>query len=142
MSACALIGILDDGLDGIFPRHRSPETPAAIIQSTFRPKQRVDITTLGDPAEAEIGMSSTVLIGNSNICVKNGLMITPWGYVDKYGTRGARSPAVWKAGWWRSGRAERRPLNWRKSTISPRTTSLPYSRKRLGTEGRAAALLK
>ena len=34
--------------------------------------------------EADIGMLSTVLIGNSNTFVKHGLMITPRGYANKY----------------------------------------------------------
>ncbi|MDR0379398.1 MAG: precorrin-3B C(17)-methyltransferase [Candidatus Accumulibacter sp.] len=68
----------------IFLRHRSPETPVAIVKSAFRPKQRVEITTLDRMAEADVGMLSTVLIGNSGTYVKDGLMITPRGYIDKY----------------------------------------------------------
>ena len=68
----------------ILLRYRSPETPVAIVKSAFRPKQRVDITTLGEMAELDIGMLSTVLAGNSNTYARDGLMITPRGYVDKY----------------------------------------------------------
>ena len=45
-------------------------------------------------SEADIGMLTTVLIGNSNTFVKHGLMITPRGYANKYdvevGNAGAR----------------------------------------------------
>jgi hypothetical protein len=34
--------------------------------------------------ECDIGMLSTVLIGNSNTFVKHGLMVTPRGYANKY----------------------------------------------------------
>lgn len=87
----------------IFLRHRSPGTPVAIVKSAFRPKQRVEITTLGEMAEAEIGMLSTVLIGNSNTYVRDGLMITPRGYVDKYEIRDKRRAA-------RAGEKAGRPL--------------------------------
>ncbi|MDR1276829.1 MAG: precorrin-3B C(17)-methyltransferase [Candidatus Accumulibacter sp.] len=76
----------------IFLRHRDPETPVAVVKSAFRPKQRIEITTLDAMPGAEIGMLSTVLIGNSSTYVKHGLMITPRGYTDKYELeRGRRS---------------------------------------------------
>ena len=34
--------------------------------------------------ETDIGMLTTVLIGNSNTFVKHGLMVTPRGYANKY----------------------------------------------------------
>ena len=42
-------------------RRRSPSSSRAIV-----PKQRIEFTTLDKMAEADIGMLSTVLIGNSN----------------------------------------------------------------------------
>jgi precorrin-3B C17-methyltransferase len=68
----------------LFLRHRDRETPVAIVKSAFRPKQRIEFTTLEKMAEADIGMLTTVLIGNSNTYVKHGLMITPRGYANKY----------------------------------------------------------
>ena len=68
----------------IFLRHRDPDTPVAIVKSAFRAKQRIEFTTLEKMNEADIGMLSTVLIGNSNTFVKHGLMITPRGYSNKY----------------------------------------------------------
>ena len=78
----------------IFLRHRDPNTPVAIVKSAFRPKQRIEFTTLEKMTESDIGMLTTVLIGNSNTFVKHGLMITPRGYANKYdvevGSSGAR----------------------------------------------------
>lgn len=68
----------------IFLRHRDPKTPVAIVKSAFRPKQRLEFTTLEKMAEADIGMLSTVLIGNSNTFIRGGLMVTPRGYANKY----------------------------------------------------------
>ena len=68
----------------IFLAHRDPNTPVAIVKSGYRAKQKVEMTTLAGLAEAEIGMLSTVLIGNSHTFVRAGLMVTPRGYANKY----------------------------------------------------------
>lgn len=68
----------------LFLRHRDRETPVAIVKSAYRPKQRIEFTTLEKMDQADIGMLTTVLIGNSNTFVKHGLMITPRGYANKY----------------------------------------------------------
>ena len=68
----------------IFLQFRDPETPVAIVKSAFRAKQNIQFTTLAKLTEADIGMLTTVLIGNSNTYVKHGLMITPRGYANKY----------------------------------------------------------
>ena len=68
----------------LFLRHRRPDTPVAIVKSAYRPRQRIELTTLERMTECDIGMLSTVLIGNSNTYVRDGLMITPRGYANKY----------------------------------------------------------
>jgi len=65
-------------------RHRRPDTPVAIVKSAFRPRQRVELTTLAAMCEADIGMLSTVLVGNSRTFIRDGLMVTPRGYENKY----------------------------------------------------------
>ena len=65
-------------------RHRAPDTPVAIVKSAYRPRQRIEFTTLAHMAEADIGMLTTVLIGNSSTFVRHGLMVTPRGYAHKY----------------------------------------------------------
>lgn len=42
------------------------------------------LTNLKQMTEQEIGMQTTVLIGNSQTFVKHGVMIMPRGYGDKY----------------------------------------------------------
>lgn len=68
----------------LFLRHRRPDTPVAIVKSAYRPRQRIELTTLERMTECDIGMLSTVLIGNSNTFVRHGLMVTPRGYRNKY----------------------------------------------------------
>ncbi|WP_294253023.1 precorrin-3B C(17)-methyltransferase [Propionivibrio sp.] len=77
----------------IFLQHRNPQTPVAIVKSAYRPKQRIEFTTLEKMGEADIGMLTTVLIGNSNTFVKHGLMVTPRGYANKYAVEGGNSAA-------------------------------------------------
>ncbi|MFA7268037.1 MAG: precorrin-3B C(17)-methyltransferase [Sterolibacterium sp.] len=73
----------------IFLRHRDPQTPVAIVKSAYRPKQHIEFTTLDKMGESDIGMLSTVLIGNSNTFIKHGLMVTPRGYANKYAVEGS-----------------------------------------------------
>lgn len=92
----------------LFLRHRRPDTPVAIVKSAYRPKQRIEFTTLSEMSDCDIGMLSTVLIGNSNTFVRDGLMITPRGYANKYdvssggaksGERAGRSLSTGLLGW-------------------------------------------
>ncbi|MBD9359919.1 precorrin-3B C(17)-methyltransferase [Methylomonas fluvii] len=64
--------------------HRRPETPVAIVKSGYRRRQDIQMTTLAQMADCDIGMLCTVLIGNSSTFVREGLMITPRGYANKY----------------------------------------------------------
>ena len=68
----------------ILLRHRQPETPVAIVKSAYREGQEIHLTHLGALAEAQIGMLSTVLIGNASTYIQDGLMVTPRGYAQKY----------------------------------------------------------
>lgn len=63
---------------------RSPDTPVGIVRDIGRKEQKKTLTTLGKLKEAEVDMVCTVFIGNSQTYVKNGLMVTPRGYVEKY----------------------------------------------------------
>jgi precorrin-3B C17-methyltransferase len=92
----------------LFLRHRRPDTPVAIVKSAYRPKQSIEFTTLALMSECDIGMLSTVLIGNSHTFVRDGLMITPRGYANKYdvesgetrnGERAGRSLSSGLLGW-------------------------------------------
>jgi precorrin-3B C17-methyltransferase len=68
----------------IFLRHRRAETPVAIVHAAYRARQSVDRTTLAHMVERDIGMTSTLIIGNSNSFEQSGVMVTPRGYARKY----------------------------------------------------------
>jgi len=68
----------------ILLRYRSAKTPVAIVKSAYRRKQNIQHTSLDAMSECDIGMLSTVLIGNSSSFVAHQLMITPRGYANKY----------------------------------------------------------
>lgn len=68
----------------ILLEHRSPDTPVGIVKSAYRDRETVVVTTLADMLDYDIGMLTTVLIGNSSTTVYDGLMITPRGYQRKY----------------------------------------------------------
>lgn len=68
----------------ILLRHRRPDTPVGLVKSAYRERQRVTLTTLNKMLDEDIGMLTTVIIGNSSTFVHEGLMITPRGYQRKY----------------------------------------------------------
>ncbi len=92
----------------ILLRHRPPDTPVAIVKSAYRRRQRIEHTTLERMADCDIGMLSTVLVGNRSSFSRDGLMITPRGYAGKYqgltgavkeGERAGRSLSLGLEGW-------------------------------------------
>ena len=92
----------------LFLRHRRADTPVVIVKSAYRRRENIVFTTLDCMADADIGMLSTVLIGNSNTFVRHGLMVTPRGYANKYdmqdgatreGERAGRSLSTGLLGW-------------------------------------------
>ncbi|MBY0012999.1 precorrin-3B C(17)-methyltransferase [Paenibacillus typhae] len=68
----------------ILLRYRAPSTPVGIVRNAYRERQEIIITTLQDMPLQEIGMLSTVIVGNSSTIVYDGLMVTPRGYERKY----------------------------------------------------------
>lgn len=69
----------------IVMKFRDVETPVGIVTAATRPNQSVQLTNLDKMLESDIGMQSTVIIGNSQTFNWQGHMITPRGYKDKYG---------------------------------------------------------
>jgi precorrin-3B C17-methyltransferase len=65
-------------------RHRKPETPVGIVTAATREHETIALTTLAELDKAEVGMQSTVIIGNSTTFTWQGVMITPRGYHNKY----------------------------------------------------------
>lgn len=72
--------------------YRSPHTPVGLVKSAYRERQHIVLTSLGDMLEHDIGMLTTVIIGNSSTFVYDGLMITPRGYERKYKLASAVQP--------------------------------------------------
>jgi precorrin-3B C17-methyltransferase len=68
----------------ILLKYRSPETPVGLVKSAYRDREQVILTTLGSMLDHDIGMLTTVIIGNSTTFVYEGLIITPRGYQRKY----------------------------------------------------------
>lgn len=72
----------------VIRRHRSGETPVAIVKSGYREGQVLTVTTLDRMLDHKIGMLVTVIVGNTSTYVYDGLMITPRGYHTKYSLAG------------------------------------------------------
>lgn len=100
----------------LFLRHRRPDTPVAVVKSAYRRRERIEFTTLDKMSDCDIGMLTTVLIGNSHTFVQHGLMVTPRGYANKYdlddggatreGERAGRSLSTGLLGWLQNLRAD------------------------------------
>jgi precorrin-3B C17-methyltransferase len=68
----------------IFLKHRDPKTPVGLVKSGWREGELVVKTTLDEMADQEIGMLTTILIGNSQTYYFKNIMLTPRGYRGKY----------------------------------------------------------
>jgi len=68
----------------ILLKYRSSDTPVGLVKSAYRDRQSVEMTNLQDMLNHEIGMLTTVIIGNSSTFFYDDLMITPRGYQRKY----------------------------------------------------------
>lgn len=77
----------------ILLKYRSPNTPVGLVKSAFRENQNVVLTTLADMLEHDIGMLTTVIIGNSSTFFYDNKIITPRGYQRKY-TLGAEKQSL------------------------------------------------
>ncbi|SDM51204.1 cobalt-precorrin 3 C17-methyltransferase [Fictibacillus solisalsi] len=69
----------------ILLRHRSPETPVGLVKSAYRDRESVVITNLQDMLNHDIGMLTTVIVGNTQTFLYDeNKLITPRGYQRKY----------------------------------------------------------
>ncbi|MFS0576813.1 precorrin-3B C(17)-methyltransferase [Sporosarcina sp. 179-K 3D1 HS] len=68
----------------ILLQYRSPQTPVGLVKSAYRERQDIVITDLEHMLEHDIGMLTTVIIGNSTTFLYDGKIITPRGYQRKY----------------------------------------------------------
>lgn len=65
-------------------QHRKPSTPVGMVKSAFREGQRVILTDLEHMLDHNIGMLTTIIVGNSTTFTFDGLMVNPRGYDRKY----------------------------------------------------------
>ena len=68
----------------ILLKYRSPETPVGLVKAAYRDTQDIILTTLADMLEHDIGMLTTVVVGNSSTFFYDNKIITPRGYQRKY----------------------------------------------------------
>lgn len=64
---------------------RAATTPVGVVSKAQRPGQSVTLTSLGQAASAAVDMQTIVIIGNSQSFAYQGRMVTPRGYLAKYG---------------------------------------------------------
>jgi precorrin-3B C17-methyltransferase len=64
----------------IMQQHRNDDTPVGIVTAIGEADERIELTTLGQLLKADVGMRSTVIIGNSTSMLLGERMITPRGY--------------------------------------------------------------
>lgn len=68
----------------ILLEYRHPNTPVGLVKSAYREREHIVITDLENMLNYDIGMLTTVVIGNSSTFLYDNKMITPRGYQRKY----------------------------------------------------------
>lgn len=68
----------------IMLKYKPKTTPVAIVRNAGREDEEHVVTTLDEMLNHEINMLTIVIIGNVNTFIKDGKMITPRGYSNKY----------------------------------------------------------
>ena len=74
----------------ILLEHLSPDTPVGVVGRAGRAGQEVILGALSGLAEAPVDMQTLIIIGNQSSFVYQGFLVTPRGYVNKYGPEGKR----------------------------------------------------
>ncbi len=64
---------------------REPSTPVGVVSRAMREGESIRLTTISEAANAEVDMQTTVVIGSSRSFIYGDRMVTPRGYLDKYG---------------------------------------------------------
>ena len=77
-------------------KYRKPSTPVAIIKGAFRESETIVMTDLENLPNYsdELGMITTVIIGNSSTYTYKDLMINPRGYKSKYNLEEQTNPSL------------------------------------------------
>ncbi|GEM_PF-81085 len=82
----------------ILLKYRSPDTPVGLVKSCKRDMEQIIITDLENMLNHEIGMLTTVIIGNTNSTRYLDFIITPRGYKNKYDIQSSRVNEGQKSG--------------------------------------------
>jgi len=64
----------------LFEKYLPPETPVGIVSSIGLADENVQICAVASLAQAEIGMKSTVIVGNADCRIIDGWLVNPRGY--------------------------------------------------------------
>ena len=71
-------------IQAILLAYRQPETPVSIVRGAFRAFQEVEVTTIEKMHEQDIGMVTTIFVGNHHTYEKNGQMVAPRSYQQSF----------------------------------------------------------
>lgn len=71
-------------IQAILLTYRNPETPVGIVRGAFRPFQEIILTTIEKLTEQDIGMVTTIFIGNNHTYIKDNQMVTPRSYQKNF----------------------------------------------------------
>ncbi len=69
----------------VVAQHREPATPVGVVGRASRPGQSIVLTDLAGAPQALVDMQTIVIIGSSQSFAYQGRMVTPRGYLRKYG---------------------------------------------------------
>ena len=75
----------------ILLRSKSPETACGYVRNIGREGEEGHVTTLGKLRDTKVDMFTTVFIGNSRTRILDGKLVTPRGYLERYGSGGSKS---------------------------------------------------
>lgn len=65
-------------------KHKDPETPVGVVKNSGRANTEVRIMKLGEMDYELVDMLTVLIIGNSKTYLKDGKMVTPRGYENKW----------------------------------------------------------
>ena len=75
----------------ILLRSKSPETACGYVRNIGREGEEGHVTTLGELRDTKVDMFTTVFIGNSRTRIIDGKLVTPRGYLARYGSGSAKA---------------------------------------------------
>jgi len=72
--------------------HRPDRTPVGLVRNAAREGESVLVTSLADLPVGRVDMLSILIVGNGSTRVLGGRMVTPRGYLAKYGPPSSETP--------------------------------------------------